>query len=221
MRLNDAERAALTSPLSNDARVLYCLGLRPGANDKTGASAPLDYRSLLTLLNADNKEAPYQRGRQINSLLKQLDTAGLVTATTDTQYEHSLNGQQVVLPLCKLEPEAFDSLHQRHTAMSAQWQPDDALYQELTSLMGVIDADYDEHDTGEFVAYWLGRPEAVFSLFQWTQKFAYSMRKKRLAAGYVPTRRVGNQQTKVAAGVEADDNARKLVEKYAGNKPKS
>lgn len=219
MTLNDAELAALTSPLSNDARALYCLGLRPGANDKTGATAPLDYRVLLALLNADDKEQPFQRGRQINSLLKQLDAVGLVTVSNG--YEHSLNGEQLVLPLCKLEQSTFERLHETHSAMTGKWQPDDALYQELTSLMGVIDAEYDEQDVGEFVAYWLGRPEAVFSLFQWTQKFAYGIRKKRLAAGYVPTRRVGNQQTKVAAGVEADDNARKLVEKYATTKPKS
>jgi len=29
---------------------------------------------------------------------------------------------------------------------------------------------------------------------------------------------VGTQQVKVAAGIEADDNARKLVEKYAATK---
>ncbi|GGW96449.1 DnaT-like ssDNA-binding domain-containing protein [Alteromonas halophila] len=221
MTLNDAERAALHIPLANDARVLYCLGLRPDANEKTGASAPLDYRALLTLLNADNKDAPYQRGRQINSLLKQLDSAGLVTLVSGTDFEHSLNGQQVMLPLCKLAQSAFETLHSTHTGMTRHWQPDNALYKELTALMGVIDSDFDDQDVGEFVAYWLGRPDAVFSLFQWTQKFAYSMRKKRLAAGYVPTRRVGNQTTKVAAGVEADDNARKLVEKYAAKKPES
>ena len=84
----------------------------------------------------------------------------------------------------------------------------------MATLLGLIDKEFDADDVGEFIAYWLGRPNTVFSHFQWTQKFAYAMRYKRLAAGGSPKARVGNQQVPVAAGIEADDNARKLVEKY-------
>ena len=81
--------------------------------------------------------------------------------------------------------------------------------------------EYNEEDVGEFIAYWLGRPNALFSEFQWTQKFAYTMKRKRVASGYEPTRKIGSQQVKVAPGIEADDNARKLVEKYATSTKKS
>ncbi|MEW9797850.1 DnaT-like ssDNA-binding domain-containing protein [Alteromonas sp. CYL-A6] len=219
--MNDAELTALSGPLSNDARVLYCLGLRPGADKQTGKTAPLDYRALLTLLNADDKSSPYQRGRQINSLLKILHGAGLISLLPANDFEHSLNGEVVILPLSVMNTTPFEKLHRQHIAIDTSWRPDDALYDEITGLLGLIDNTYDEQDVGEFIAYWLGRPDAVFSLFQWTQKFAYSIRKKRLASGYAAVKRVGSQQVKVEAGVEADDNARKLVEKYANKKPKT
>ena len=67
--LTQAELAVLQSPLSNDCRVLYLLGLRPTANTASTATAPIDYKFLLSLLNGEQKDLPYQRGRQINSLL--------------------------------------------------------------------------------------------------------------------------------------------------------
>ena len=88
----------------------------------------------------------------------------------------------------------------------------------MASLLGIIDKTFDDNEVGEFIAYWLGRPSSVFSEFQWTQKFANNIKRKRLASGYAPTKVVGTQQVKVAAGIEADDNARKLVEKYAATK---
>ena len=106
--------------------------------------------------------------------------------------------------------------------MHASWTPNKSLFEEMASLLGIIDKTYEDSDIGEFVAYWLGRPSSVFSEFQWTQKFANNIKRKRLASGYgsasTPTKIVGTQQVKVAAGIEADDNARKLVEKYAASK---
>lgn len=220
--LTQAELAALQSPLSNDCRVLYLLGLRESANSVTTSTAPIDYKQLLNLLNGDNKEAPYQRGRQINSLIKQLEQVGLVSLPVDLDIEHTINGKSLLLPLI-IEPKSdFEQLHQRHCSMHALWTPNKSLFEEMASLLGIIDKTYEDNDVGEFVAYWLGRPSSVFSEFQWTQKFANNIKRKRLASGYgsasTPTKIVGTQQVKVAAGIEADDNARKLVEKYAASK---
>ena len=219
--LTQAELAALSSPLANDARVLYFLGLRPTANLATTATAPIDYKPLLALLNGDNKEQPYQRGRQINSLLKQLEQAGLVALPSEIDLAHSINGKSLLLPLLTVSNDSFDTLHKSHYVMSPSWKPNLALFEEMAGLIGIIDAEYNEEDVGEFIAYWLGRPNALFSEFQWTQKFAYTMKRKRVASGYEPTRKIGRQQVKVAPGIEADDNARKLVEKYATSTKKS
>ena len=219
--LTHAEHSALQSPLSNECRVLYLLGLRPTANSSTTATAPIDYKPLLELLNGDNKDMPFQRGRQINSLLKQLEQMGLIALPDTLDLEHSVNGKHLLLPLIAEAASEFDQLHQKHLSMSTSWTPNKGLFNEMASLLGIIDKTYDENDIGEFVAYWLGRPSSVFSEFQWTQKFANNIKRKRLASGYAPTQKVGTQQVKVAAGIEADDNARKLVEKYATSTKKS
>jgi DNA replication protein DnaT len=67
---------------------------------------------------------------------------------------------------------------------------------------------------GEFVAYWMGRPQMQFSQFQWTQKFVFQLKQRRLANGISTSQKVGSQLVKPKASVEADDNAKKLVEKY-------
>jgi len=216
--LTQAELAVLQSPLSNDCRVLYLLGLRVGANQTTTSSAPIDYKQLLALLNGDNKDDTYQRGRQINSLVKQLEQVGLVALPLELDLEHTINGKTLLLPLISEPQSDFEQLHTRHSAMTATWTPNKALFEEMASLLGIIDKAFDENEVGEFIAYWLGRPSSVFSEFQWTQKFANNIKRKRLASGYAPTKVVGTQQVKVAAGIEADDNAKKLVEKYAATK---
>ncbi len=217
-QFTQAELAALQSPLSNDCRVLYVLGLRLGANKATTSSSPIDYKQLLDLLNGDNKESPYQRGRQINSLIRQLEQIGLVALPYDMDLDHTINGKTLLLPLLSEPQSDFDQLHTRHSAMSTNWLPNKALFEEMATLLGIIDKTYDDNEVGEFKAYWLGRPSSVFSEFQWTQKFANNIKRKRLASGFGATKVIGTQQVKVAAGIEADDNAKKLVEKYAATK---
>ncbi len=214
-----AEYHALCAPLSNAARVLYSLGLRPTANLVTTASEPLNYKFILKLLNGDEPDpASYTRGRQINALLRQLEQAGLVALPQALSFEQSLNGKALLLPLCAQAQDDFAHLHRQHQPMKADWQPDKALFQQMSNLLGLIDKEFDDNDVGEFIAYWLGRPAAVFSHFQWTQKFTYAMRQKRLASGTPLKQQVGSQQVPVAPGLEADDNARKLVAKYSSQK---
>ena len=111
--LTQAELAALQCPISNDCRVLYLLGLRVGANTATTSSAPIDYKHLLNLLNGDSKDEPYQRGRQINSLVKQLEQVGLVALPLALDLEHTINGKTLLLPLLSEAQSDFDQLHAR------------------------------------------------------------------------------------------------------------
>jgi DNA replication protein DnaT len=76
---------------------------------------------------------------------------------------------------------------------------------------------YSEQELGEFISYWLSRPESHFSQFQWTQKFVFNLKHKRLAHGVKKVHKVGQQLVQVKAGIVADENAKKLVEKYSKN----
>jgi len=215
----EAEFHALTASLSNDGRVLYCLGLRPTVDVPSALSEPVNYKYLINLVNGNNTEdGDYSRGQQINALLGELEQAGLIALQDDNTLETSLSGQRLLLPLCNGNQDNFTHLHRQYTAIHGRWRPDPALFEEMANLIGLIDRKFDDEDIGEFVSYWLGRPDAVFSHFQWTQKFAYAVKRKRLAIGHTTTRKVGTQTVPVAAGIEADDNARKLVEKYASQK---
>ncbi len=215
-----AELNALTSPLSNAARVLYCLALRPKANQDTLLSNPLQYKELLALMNSDPQREPVTRGREINTLLEELTQAGLVSLPESLSLDMSLNGKRVLLPLIS-NTQGYQPFHQQHYAMHRDWQPERQVFEDIAALIGLIDKSFDEQDIGEFVAYWLGRPEAVFSSYQWTQKFTYALKNRRTAKGYQATKKVGNQVVTVEPGIEADDNARQLVAKYANKSGKN
>lgn len=210
--MNQSELNALSQSISNDARVLYCLGLRPTADEEKGISQPLNYKNLLTLLNGKNNH--YTLGRQINELIKELINAGLVGLHKQTNLNKSFNSETLVLPLLVGKQDDYTELHLTWSAMTLDWQPNMDLLADLSQLVGIIDKEYSHNELGEFVAYWMGRPQMQFSQFQWTQKFVFQLKQRRLASGINTLQKVGSQLVKPKASVEADDNAKKLVEKY-------
>ena len=211
--MTPAETTALQQPLSNEARVLYCLTLRPGVDTKTGLSVPVNYKQVLALLNS--KEEKFSLGRQINSLLSELVDVGLVNLPDGTSIKQSFNGKQLTLPYCVQQIDDYESLHLSWQPMTLDWQPSDELFADLSQLIGIIDKQYDKAELGDFIAYWMGRPQMQFSQFQWTQKFVFHIKQKRLASGIRVQQKVGNQLVEPKATLEVDDNARKLVEKYS------
>jgi hypothetical protein len=62
--------------------------------------------------------------------------------------------------------------------MHLQWRPDEEL-PALARLCGVLDASYHEEELGEFIAYWLGRPEVFDSQHQWMLKFIRTLKTRR------------------------------------------
>ncbi|GAB5381668.1 MAG: DnaT-like ssDNA-binding domain-containing protein [Aliiglaciecola sp.] len=214
--MNSSEQAALTQGISNDARVLYLLGLRPTADDHSGQTAPLNYKHLLALLNGAKKE--FTLGRQINGLIKELVKHQLVEIEPDDSLDKSFNGRNVRLPLLNIKQDDYPALHLQWSAMTTSWTPHPPLFKDLSALIGIIDNQYTAEELGEFIAYWMGRPEMQFSLFQWTQKFVFQLKQKRTARGVKTAQKVGNQWVEPKAGIEADDNAKKLVEKYRKTK---
>lgn len=212
--MNTSELEALAQPISNDAKLLYCLGFRPVANPNDGVTPPLLYKHLLQLLNGKQEE--YKLGRQINRLIKELVESGLVNFKQEVDESRSFNGKQLVLPLMLMEQPSYDKLHMQWCVINPQWQPEANLFDELATLVGIIDKRYTQQELGEFIAYWMGRPDANFSLFQWTQKFVFNLKKSRVSFGRTNIKTIGHQQVKSEAGLTASDNARKLVEKYSG-----
>lgn len=213
--MNQTEVDALKSPVSNEARVLYMLGLRPDADKTTGISAPLNYRNLLALLNS--KTATFSRGRQINQLLAELAGVGLIMYQQESISERSLNGETLFLPLLRSDSQDYQQLHLHWQAMTADWMPDEGLFKQLATLIGLLDKSYQQQDVGEFVVYWLSRPEVNLTLFQWTQKFVLHLKNRRQT--YAQKQKIGHQVVPTTAGITVDENARKLVEKYHA-KPK-
>ncbi|MGO4892270.1 DnaT-like ssDNA-binding domain-containing protein [Flavobacterium sp. W21_SRS_FM6] len=213
MNINQAEQSALEQALSNEARVLYLLGLKGSVNNKTGITQALNYKNLIKLLNA--KEEKFTLGRQINSLIKELLNVGLVSFKSEVELNHSFNGKVLLLPLMLIAPDDYAKMHIEWQSMHTSWQPNENLLADLAKLMGIIDYRYSEEELGEFISYWLSRPESHFSQFQWTQKFVFNLKRKRLAHGTKNVHKVGQQLVPVKAGIVADDNAKKLVEKYS------
>jgi DNA replication protein DnaT len=212
--LNQAEQSALNQAISNDARALYILGLKPKANSTDGTTPELNYKQLLILLNG--KESKFTLGRQVNSLIKELLSTGLVNFIQDVDLTRSFNGKKLILPLMLIKPDDYAKLHLNWHNMALDWIPNRDLLSDLAKLVGIIDWEYSDNELGDFIAYWLGRPEANFSQFQWTQKFVFNLKQKRLARGVKTVHKVGNQIVTTKAAIVADENAKNLVAKYSG-----
>ena len=210
--MNPAERDALIEQISNEARVLYYLGLRPITHSQTGLTEPLQYKKLLALLNS--KEKVVTLGRHINRLLSELVEVGLISTTKEIEKNLSCNGKSLVLPLAAIDITDYSNLHVQWMIMHLEWQPNTHLYQDLAKLVGIIEKTYSDNELGDFIAYWLGRPESNHTVFQWTQKFVFFIKKQRLALGYSDKKRVGSQVVTKKAGITTDSNTKKLVEKY-------
>ena len=213
MQLNKAEQTALLQPLSNDARMLYILGIKPTTDHSSGATSPLNYKSLLSILNA--KEEKFTLGRQVNSLIKELLSVGLVNFFTEVELNHSFNGKTLLLPLTTMKVDEYSKLHLNWHTMHLEWHPNQKLISDLAKLVGIIDYEYTTNELGDFIAYWLGRPESQFSEYQWTQKFVFNLKKMRLAHGFKNVQKVGQQIVQTKAGILADENAKNLVAKYS------
>jgi hypothetical protein len=213
LTLNQAEQNALEQAISNDARVLYVLGLRPFVDGKDGLTPPLNYKKLLSMLNA--KDEKFTLGRQVNGLIKELLNTGLVNFNKEVDLNRSFNGKSLVLPLILIKTDDYAELHLKWHNMSLNWSPNETLVTDLSKLIGIIDWEYSTSELGDFIAYWLGRPEANFSQFQWTQKFVFNLKQKRLARGVNKAHKVGNQSVVPKASVVADENAKNLVAKYS------
>lgn len=212
--MNTLEINALSLPLSNEARVLYCLYLRPHA-DSENNSVIINNKRILELLNSHQSKISF--GREISALFKELAHLGLIDIKGDYSFSRSLNKHEVTLLLNKVSVDLEDiNLHQQHKKMIVSWRPETSLFSQICQLIGVIEAHFDADELGEFIAYWLGRPEVQQTAYQWTQKFVLHLKQRRVrkpAQGALS--KVGHQWIEAKAGIEFDDNVKKLIQKYS------
>jgi DNA replication protein DnaT len=214
--MNSLELDALQLSMSNHARALYGIYLA-SKGSLTKGNVTLSYKDIIQFLNG--KEEIVTLGRQVNSLLKELDNVGLIQINSDQSYKRSLNNQIIHLPL-SVTREISDittDKHQSFVKMNVNWRPNAELFEQICQLVGVIDKGYSADELGEYIAYWLGYPEKQFTDYQWTQKFVLNIkqRRQRLPVNKEQTK-VGHQWITPQAGLEIDDNVKQLVEKYSG-----
>jgi hypothetical protein len=215
--VNELELTALKQALSNEARVLYCLWLRPKL-ESSSYKVSINNKSIISLLNAQHTKITL--GREISALFKELYHAGLIEIEGEHSFEKSLNKQIVRLCLSGINVNLEDvSLHQQHHKMSVSWRPQEELFSQICQLVGVIELNYNADELGEFIAYWLGRPEIQQSQYQWIQKFVLHLKQRRIRQPSTQSNtsqsKVGHQWVSPKAGIEFDDNVKKLVSKYS------
>ena len=191
--MTPAEYSALAHPrLSHPARSLYTLQLRRLVleNQLARLNYPELGRALAVVDPGDPCGFSFQvNARQLTELLDELMEAELlqVEAQADSEHYHQCPFQ---LPL--LSQRVRSPLPERPFQMHLHWRPDEEL-PALARLCGVIDASYSEEDLGEFIAYWLGRPEVFDSQHQWMLKFIRTLKSRRYTRRQ-PTEVAGYQQ---------------------------
>src|SRR5574344_1555815 len=178
--MTPTEYLPLSNPrLSHPARTLYCLHLRRQAS--TGAPVVLNYPELGRALAVEDPRQPggfaYQvNASQLTRLVDELQNAGLLTLLHHPQPEH-YHGAEFRLPALQ-SVGAQEPLSQPARAMHAQWRPGDGFH-DLARLCGLLESHYAEEELGEFIAYWLGRPETFASEHQWMLKFIKALKARR------------------------------------------
>ncbi|WP_281706491.1 DnaT-like ssDNA-binding domain-containing protein [Aeromonas taiwanensis] len=204
--MTPAEYSALAHPrLSHPARSLYTLQLRRLVLEHR--QPRLNYPELGRALAVVDPTTPggfsYQvNARQLTELLDELMEAELLQVEVQADSEHY---HQCPFQLPLLTQRIRSPLPERPFQMHLQWRPDEEL-PALARLCGVIDASYSEEDLGEFIAYWLGRPEVFDSQHQWMLKFIRALKSRRYARRQ-PTAVTGYQQV-TPAPVEAGPSRR-------------
>lgn len=211
--MNEFEIETLRTPLSNLARVLYCLYLRPQLKANS-QKVTISNKAILSLIN--NKKAVITMGRQISALLKELYDVGLIEIQADADFSKSLHNQTITLPLTAL-PQSLENplFHSQYTSMRLDWRPIQSIFEDLCQLVGLIEKTYSADELGEFIAYWLGRIDTQCTEYQWTQKLVIHLKQRRQRLPLAEQKsKAGHQYVTPSAGIVFDDNVKKLINQY-------
>ncbi len=211
--MNDIELDKLNAPINNLAKLLYCLILRPQANLNQG-TAEVNNKSIMRYLNAS--ETVIRFGKDINRLLQELHQHGLIEFEHDVDFSATLHKRQLTLPFVKESQNIEDpNLHGHYFSLTVKWRPIESVFKDLASLIGLIDQVYNADELGEFIAYWMGRNDACYTEYQWTQKFVVHLKNRRMKTPLSKSSiSEGHQYSHPEAGLMFDENVKNLVNKY-------
>ena len=213
--MTPAEYTQLNLPrLSHPARSLYILHLRRQAQQHNGYVL-ISYPELGRALAVENPNQPSGFSFQVNAsqltqLFQELIDAGLLQLVLAPQDEH-FHGAKFALPLL-LNLNTILPLPQTAHPMMPEWRPDPH-FATLCQLCGLIESTYNEDELGEFIAYWLGRPEVFATPHQWMLKFIKALKAKRYVRKS-PAPSVGYQQV-VASELESQVPSQRALEMIA------
>ncbi|MGO2089829.1 MAG: DnaT-like ssDNA-binding domain-containing protein [Oceanisphaera sp.] len=190
--MTPAEYQALTSPkLSHPARSLYQFYLRHQARGEH--TQALDYPVLGKAL-AVQGEGEYRyrvTPATLTDLVDELLAVGLLSLVENPHPQH-YHGAVFSLPLKRLQ--GLAALPSRQFAMHPDWRPDDQ-FAGLARLCGLLDSHIDDTELGEFIAYWLGRPEVFENQHQWMLKLVRKLKNQRsIKRSPAPLAETGYQQ---------------------------
>ena len=211
--MNQLELETLNTPLSNLARVVYCIYLRPQLSSGS-QKVTVNNKGIIDLVN--NKKEVITLGRQVSAIIKELHKVGLVQVPEGTDFTKSLHNQILTLPLTEL-PQSIENpqFHSQHKPMRLDWRPIDSVFNDLCQLIGLIETEYSADELGEFIAYWLGRVDSQCTEYQWTQKLVIHLKQRRQRNPLAEQKTAaGHQYVTPSAGIVFDDNVKKLIEQY-------
>ncbi|MBO1518831.1 DnaT-like ssDNA-binding domain-containing protein [Oceanisphaera pacifica] len=194
--MTPAEYQALTSPkLSHPARSLYQFYLQHQARGEY--TQALDYPVLGKAL-AVQGEGEYRyrvTPATLTDLVDELLDIGLLNVVENPHPQH-YHGAVFSLPLKRLQ--GLAALPSRQFAMHPDWRPDEQ-FAGLARLCGLLDSHIDETELGEFIAYWLGRPEVFENQHQWMLKLVRKLKNQRsIKRTSAPVAEAGYQQQAVS-----------------------
>ena len=181
--MTPAEYSQLNMPrLSHAARTLYILHLRRQAQQHNGY-VHVSYPELGRALAVEDPTQPSGFSFQVNAsqltrLFQELMEAGLLHLELAPQDEH-YHAAKFSLPQL-LNLNSIQPLPQVAQPITPEWRPEQH-FASLCQLCGLMESSYGEDELGEFIAYWLGRPEVFATPHQWMLKFIKALKAKRYA----------------------------------------
>lgn len=215
MLFTQVELDLLTQPISNHAKLVYCLYLKPAVNNDQ-AKVLINNKEVLKLVN--QKTVEIRLGRNVTALLIELEEIGLIKLPDNTTEQTNLNNQQIHMNFVGEQSKTSSQHHINFLPMDVSWRPPRDLLNDIAKLIGLSSCDFNADELGEFIAYWMGRIDIQQTHYQWTQKFAMHLKQRRQkqTTGASSTN-INNQQNLYSSTIVFDENVAKLVEKYQTN----
>lgn len=105
--------------------------------------------------------------------------------------------------------------HDKPYPMRLDWAPNEDLFKQLATHIGLLDASIDPDLLSEFVVYWVGQTFRAHTTYQWHLKLVQNVKFKRTAFQKSETTIVGTQRVPKTAGLVYDDNVRNLLNEYS------